>query len=156
MADSKHFPSLERVGVEARSQRLKATTSGWAVADKREVLALADELLDAIPALEDEAAHGRRERVLDLLSKRSYLKMLVVRLDSEKGPSPEANDVRAQKSFKREPPSVADRYWGLAEDEFGREPHDPLDHPDGDDRGETGEFDPDIDDEGLHFEPDND
>src|ERR1700689_810851 len=43
-------------------------------------------------------------------------------------------------------------YWGHHTEEFGRDPHDPLDHPGGDDRGETGEFDPDVDDDGLYPE----
>ena len=58
--------------------------------------------------------------------------------------------------MKRPRPSLADRYWGHHEDEAGRTPFDELDHRDGDDRGETGEVDPDVDDDGLHLETDDD
>jgi hypothetical protein len=80
------------------------------------------------------------------------LMALVDRLDKDGHRSPQVNDRQARQVTKRPPPSLADGYWGHHTEEFGRDPHDPLDHPGGDDRGETGEFDPDVDDDGLYPE----
>jgi hypothetical protein len=49
--------ALKRVRVQVLSTRLKAAESNRPAADKGEVLALVKALLDAIPALEDPAAH---------------------------------------------------------------------------------------------------
>jgi hypothetical protein len=156
MVDEIPHPSLRFVRVQSLSLKLKAAKSDWPEAEKRSVLSRAEEILDAIPGLEAPVAKGRRKRVLDFVSKLSDLETLVDRLDkASKGPSPEATAARARKTFKREPPTISGAYWGRHDEEAGRKPFDELDNLSGDDRGETGEVDPDGDDEGLYSEPDD-
>lgn len=147
---------LNYARVHAQAIKLKAAKSLWPAADKREVQALADALLAAIPALEDPGSKGRGERLQRFNMNLENLEELADRLDKEGVRSPEANDRLARQVMKRPPPSLSDRYWGRRDEEAGRTPYDELDHPGGEDRGETGEFDPDVDDDGLYPEQNDD